>query len=84
MWSAKHDSLSGQSISTTEWRLLFDILDILGMFRDLTIKLQSVTTPTIVYLLPQFLRLCTRYLPNPWREASRYSGRSKVVLMQHI
>lgn len=52
MWYVRHDTVSGQSISSAEWRDLFDILDVLGLFRDLTIKLQSSSMPTIVYLMP--------------------------------
>lgn len=52
MWFARHDTASEQRLDAAEWRLLFDIVDVLGLFRDLTIKLQSVSTPTIVYLMP--------------------------------
>lgn len=52
VWFVQHNQLDDSRLNTNEWMGVCDILDILGLFKDLTVALQSRTEPAIVYLLP--------------------------------
>ena len=67
-----------------EWICIYDIVDVLGVYKDLTTLLQSRTEPAIVYLLPQILRLNVKYLMSPSRMSERFSGRKKEDLLRNL
>lgn len=63
-------------LSEEEWDLLADIVDIIGMFRPLTVSLEKAGDAAIVHVLPQLLRLTTKVMHKPAETAVAHSGRS--------
>lgn len=63
-------------LSIDDWCMLGDIVDILGIFRPLTVSLEIAGDAAIVHLLPQVLRLTTKLIRKPAETAHLHSGRS--------
>lgn len=56
--------------------MLADIVDIIGMFRPLTVSLEKAGDAAIVHVLPQLLRLTTKVVHKPAETAVAHSGRT--------
>ena len=67
MWFLQHNPTGSNRLNTDEWIKIYDIIDVLGVYKDITIQLQARKEPTIVYLLPQLLRVNVKYLVNPYK-----------------
>lgn len=67
-----------------DWRIIGDILDIIGIFKPLTVALQSLDCVGIVYLLPKLLNLLTTKLKRPAKGAHQFSGRSIDVIKKQM
>lgn len=64
-------------LAPSQWKMIMDIVDVLGQLLPITKALESASDPGVVHVLPTLLNLLTRTLQRPADAAKYYSGRTR-------